>query len=147
MKMEKIVLVLDFSASSLAAARWIGAHLAPEAELALVHCLELPAAGSVLWDALPPRKELAPRLEAAAEERLRAVAAEIDAGRTRVHVRVGHPSEEVATVASEWDADLVVVGSHGLKSLIGDPLARLSRFLILSAPCSVLVVPEEENPP
>ena len=70
MKLEKVVVAVDFSPPSLAATRWSAAHLAPDAEIALVHCLELPAAASMLWEALPPKGELAPRLHRSAEERL-----------------------------------------------------------------------------
>lgn len=159
MKLEKIVLAVDFSAASLAAARWTGAHLAPEAELAFVHCLDLPALGSVLWDALPPRDELAPRLRDSAEDRLRALAAEIAAGRVQVHVRTGHPSEEVATVASEWGADLVVAGRHGghhgvfhvLGSTAEQIIASCHRPVLLArdlpeAAPRTLLVPVDESP-
>ena len=43
-------------------------------------------------------------------------------------------------------ADLVVVGTHGVHSLVGDPLQHVSRFLILAAPCPVLAVPGQETP-
>lgn len=111
MKLDRVAVAIDFSSASLDAARWSAAHLAPGAELALVHCLELPDGESMLWDALPPKEELEPRIRRAAEKRLDALAGEL--GRGWLHIRTGHPAEEVATVASEWGADLVVAGKHG----------------------------------
>jgi nucleotide-binding universal stress UspA family protein len=61
------------------------------------------------------------------------------------HVASGQPGFQTLAAIESFHADLVVVGSHGLRSLIGDPLSRLSRFLVLAAPCSVFVVPDESE--
>ncbi len=113
MKLERVAIAVDFSGTSLAAARWCAKQLAPDAEIALVHCLELPSSQSVLWEALPPRDELEPQVRKRAQQRLDELLDEIGRDRGRAHVRTGHPGEEVATVASEWDVDLVVAGKHG----------------------------------
>jgi nucleotide-binding universal stress UspA family protein len=55
--------------------------------------------------------------------------------RTRLHVRVGDPVEEIVGVAGEVDADLLVIGNHGLHR--GRPLAER---IIAAAPCTTLVV-------
>lgn len=113
MKLEKVVVAVDFHSSSLAAARWTAQHLLPDAEVVLVHCLELPPPSSMLWESLPPAEELVPRLHEAAEGKLAELLAEIRDGRGRCVVRKGHASEEVASVASDLSADLVVAGRHG----------------------------------
>lgn len=113
MTMEKAVVAVDFSPASLEAARWCARYLLPDAEIDFVHCLELPNPSSVLWDALGEQEDLIPKLKASAEEKLGELIHELTDGRGHFEVRFGHPSEEIATAASEWKADLVVAGKHG----------------------------------
>lgn len=56
--------------------------------------------------------------------------------RTRLHVRVGKPDEEIVNLAAEVKADLIVIGSYGLHH------ARhsLANDVVASAPCPTLVV-------
>lgn len=55
-------------------------------------------------------------------------------------VSSGNPGETCLRALEQYQADLVIAGSHGLDSFAGDPRARLSRYLLLAAPCSVLLV-------
>lgn len=139
MKLEKVVIAVDFSSASLAAARWTAKHLLPDAELTLVHCLELPGESSVLWEALPPQEELVPRVREAAEQRLAELLDEIGGGRGRCEIRSGHPSEEVATVAVEGKADLVVAGKHGGHHGVFHVLGSTAEQLIASCHRPVLL--------
>jgi nucleotide-binding universal stress UspA family protein len=55
------------------------------------------------------------------------------------HVRVGRPDQELAQVASDVGADLVVVGTagkHGMERLL---LGSVAESLVRHAPCAVLV--------
>jgi nucleotide-binding universal stress UspA family protein len=69
MRFRKIVVGIDFSEASLAAARWVADHLAPDAELLLVHVVSLPRPPVYLQNEIEPtidqRSTLAPRLYAA----------------------------------------------------------------------------------
>ena len=56
-------------------------------------------------------------------------------------VESGHPASRLAAVATEEDADFVVVGSRGRGRLRSAVLGSVSRDLVLHAPCPVLVVP------
>jgi nucleotide-binding universal stress UspA family protein len=51
------------------------------------------------------------------------------------------PAHEIAEVAREADADLIVVGSRGLSSIGGLLLGSVAHRLLHIAPCPVLVVP------
>ena len=53
MKLRTVVVGVDFSAASLSAAQWVGTHLAPDAEIVLVHVLPEPEA--------PPSSRCSPR--------------------------------------------------------------------------------------
>jgi nucleotide-binding universal stress UspA family protein len=51
----------------------------------------------------------------------------------------GKPSTRIVEYAEEWDADVIVVGSHG-RGFWGRLLGSVSNSVVNHAPCSVLVV-------
>ncbi|MGV2829362.1 universal stress protein [Myxosarcina sp. GI1(2024)] len=52
----------------------------------------------------------------------------------------GNPGQTICEIASNWSADLIVVGSRGLKGLKEMFLGSVSNYVTHHAPCSVLVV-------
>jgi nucleotide-binding universal stress UspA family protein len=60
------------------------------------------------------------------------------AGRTLL--RSGHPAAEITRAAEELNADVVVVGSHGLTGIKRYLLGSVSSRVLEYAPCSVLIV-------
>jgi nucleotide-binding universal stress UspA family protein len=56
------------------------------------------------------------------------------------HQRVDVPSEEIARLASEIEADLVVIGTHGRRGLSRLLLGSVAEGVVRLAPCAVLVV-------
>ncbi len=67
-----------------------------------------------------------------------------------VHQRLDVPSEEIARLASELDADLIVVGTHGRRGLSRLLLGSVAEGIVRLGPCPVLVVrpkaPPEPSP-
>ncbi len=55
-------------------------------------------------------------------------------------VKIGHPSEEIVLAAEAMDADLVVVGSHGMSEVKRFLLGSVSDQVLHYAHCSVLIV-------
>ena len=53
--------------------------------------------------------------------------------------REGRPAEEILRAAREWQADLVIVGSHGFTGLRRMLLGSVGREVLHHATCSVLV--------
>jgi len=86
------------------------------------------------------------RLEAAHEERVRAELASeaavlTDAGvEVTLHVRAGVPPDEIIRLATELGTDLIVIGSHGKRSLEELLLGSTVENVTKHAPCPVLVV-------
>jgi nucleotide-binding universal stress UspA family protein len=66
--------------------------------------------------------------------------------RTEIRVDSGSPARTIADEAAAWEADLVVVGSHGKgwvdRVLLGSTTERLLNRL----PCSTLVIPVHGHP-
>jgi nucleotide-binding universal stress UspA family protein len=62
------------------------------------------------------------------------------------HQRVDVPSEEIARLARDVDADLVVVGTHGRRGLSRLLLGSVAEGTVRLAPCPVLVVRPKAEP-
>jgi nucleotide-binding universal stress UspA family protein len=59
-------------------------------------------------------------------------------------VVLGAPDQQLIEIAGEWNADLIVVGSHG-RGFWGRLLGSVSTGVVHHAPCSVLVVRKREG--
>ncbi|HSY46368.1 MAG TPA: universal stress protein [Steroidobacteraceae bacterium] len=69
--------------------------------------------------------------------------AQADAGsaiQPLMHIRVGHPAEQIIAAAEEWGADLIVTGHRGRGLFERWLLGSVSRVVIAYARCAVLVV-------
>lgn len=55
-------------------------------------------------------------------------------------VGVGDVREGIIDTATDWHADLIVVGSHGLRGIQRFLLGSVSEFVVRHAPCSVEIV-------
>lgn len=68
----------------------------------------------------------------------------------RADARLGSPAREIIEKAEEWDADLIVVGSHGRSALGRLILGSVSQRVVTDAHCSVRVArnprPEKDGP-
>lgn len=53
---------------------------------------------------------------------------------------VGNPGRSICQLATTWQADLIVIGSRGLKGLREMFLGSVSNYVTHHAPCSVLIV-------
>ncbi len=56
------------------------------------------------------------------------------------HIIEGFPKEEILDFASEFKADMIVVGSHGRKGFNKLLLGSVSQAVCTLAPCPVLVI-------
>lgn len=81
--------------------------------------------------------------EAAAEPSLRRFLRERRprARPVEARLRVGEPSREIAAEAREWDADLLVLGTHGRTGAARVLLGSVAEGALRAARCSVLVIP------
>ena len=52
----------------------------------------------------------------------------------------GNPKEVILEEAKKWNADLIVVGSHGRRGIKRLLLGSVSEAVAMKAPCSVVVV-------
>ena len=59
----------------------------------------------------------------------------------------GNPGRIICELANNWSADLIAVGSRGLKGLKEMFLGSVSNYVTHHAPCSVLIVRQPINKP
>jgi nucleotide-binding universal stress UspA family protein len=139
---KKIVIGIDFSDASLAGARWVSNHLAPRAELLLVHVVPLPRPPIYLHEHLGPtihqRSTLVPHLYTA----LRGFADLLSSDRVRVGIRTGVPWSALVRVAEEVNADLICVGRGPKRQGSSRFGATTPQRLLAISKVPVLVIPQ-----
>src|SRR5207244_977811 len=83
----------------------------------------------------------------AGEQLVASVANSVEKSRVKVEtaVREGDPASTIVEQAREWQADLIVVGSHGYTGLKRLVLGSVAQSVVGHAPCSVEVVRRKEN--
>ena len=113
------------------------------ARLTLVHVVAPPPSAYALYaEGLSwPADEMnvqAERVLAVALEKARAVHPEVAGS-----LRLGAPWEEIVRAASELDAQLVIVGTHGRKGLSRVLLGSVAEKVVRTSPVPVLTVPLE----
>jgi nucleotide-binding universal stress UspA family protein len=146
----KILLAVDGSEYSAAAVEAVAARPWPSGTtvrvLSAVEMVVTP--GTELWfdtgsQLERARQELTKhtdQLTAGVAEKLRA------AGLTaETTVRDGDPRSVIVDEAEEWDADLIVVGSHGYTGLKRWLLGSVAQSVVSHAPCSVEVVRRKQT--
>jgi nucleotide-binding universal stress UspA family protein len=148
----RILAGYDFSPSSDAALDWIG-------ELQRIGPCEV----TVAYVAWPPREggrlglgetesraELSPEIQKYLERDLKEKVI-LRLGEKNVGIRVaaswGRPDPHLIQLASETQADLIVVGTHQRQGLSRYWLGSVSRAILHHAPASVAVVPAAEASP
>lgn len=137
MKLETVVIGVDFSEPSIAAAQWTARVLAPGAELVLVHAVDGPRLPSYMADS--HTDEAAAKDDAAAGQRLEAVAASMESSRVRTVVQHGRATTVLQSAVRETGADLLVVGEHNPRGRLVDALGSTAEKLLHGCTAPVLL--------
>jgi nucleotide-binding universal stress UspA family protein len=145
----KILLAIDGSEYSADAVKAVAGRPWPEGtEVRVLTAVEpvVPPATELWYDAggslERARQEIQTRAEqltAGVVETLRAVGLTAEAA-----VRDGEPRSAIVDEAREWDADLIVLGSHGYTGLKRWLLGSVAQAVVGHAPCSVEVVRKKQ---
>ena len=143
----RVLLAIDGSTHSDAAVAEVAARPRPEGTdirvLTVVHAtapLVLDPAFVIAAIHVEQTKEQlrrAPKILAAARRRIRRRSPEVSVS---TRIREGVPKDVIVEEAREWDADLIVVGSHGYGRVKRLVLGSVAAAVVASAPCSVQVV-------
>lgn len=144
MNFHKILIALDENPIAVHAAE-VGIDLAHRlnAQVALVYVIDpalvlAPEGGIAADDLVIAARQEAARLVAGFRARL-----QVDA-HALAFVPLGSPGSEIVKAAKEWEADLVVIGSHGRRGITRALVGSVAEAVMRHAPCPVLVVRARE---
>lgn len=113
MRLERVVIGMDFSQRAIAAAAWTARHFAPGAELVLVHAIVVPEIPRFLRARMPPADTLIETARLGAAQRIRGLAVSLGAKLVWPEIAVGPAAEQIAEACRAHGADLIVVGPPG----------------------------------
>ena len=144
----RVLLAVDGSPYSEAAVTEVAARVWPEAtEIRIITAYELPLAPAPETWSLPP--DYFDQLDRAAREHAEAVehavvlklAKALDPSlKVTGNILPGSPRSVILEEAERWEADLIVVGSHGYGAWHRFLLGSVSQAIVSHAKCSVEVV-------
>ena len=139
MRLDTIVLGMDFSQMAVATAEWLAMTLAPNARLVLVHAIEsldqppFPVAETL------PESVLAADIRAHAEDELAEVSRLIGRNVAKAEVRIGRAHDVLVDVAGDERADMIAVGPHGNRDHESLLLGTTADSIVRCSPIPVLV--------
>jgi nucleotide-binding universal stress UspA family protein len=135
-----MLIAVDLSETATTAARWASEHFAPEAELVLLHVIDPPRRPRFADRDLPSDDAIEAMARQYAEGRMQALSTELGARVSRREIRIGKPYEQIAALATEIAADLVVIGPHGDRPRPSPFLGTTAERTARTSPVPVLVV-------
>jgi nucleotide-binding universal stress UspA family protein len=146
----KILLAIDGSEYSAEAVEAVAGRPWPEGtDVRVLTAVEpvVPPATELWFDAGGSLERTRQEMRTRAEQLAAGVTKTLrDAGLTaEAAVRDGEPRSAIVDEAKEWDADLIVVGSHGYTGLKRWLLGSVAQAVVGHAPCSVEVVRRKQR--
>lgn len=138
MKLDTIVVGMDFSPASLAAAEWAMRKLPAGSRFVLLHTVSAPTLPTFLHGVLDAPDGLPQRREEALG-RLRELAAALPDDEVHMEVAVGKAAAEIVAAAERLGADLILLGPHGQRFTPWDALGSVAEEAVRCAHVPVLI--------
>lgn len=146
MKIDKILIAADDSSSSIRAVKH-GYDLAAglKAKVALLSVINgYEASGNVDAGIFP--EQITPELKKDAEELLHQFKNDYGHGiDTEIFVPIGNVKKIILDTAQEWEAKVIVVGTHGRTGLQKLLMGSVAEHIIRHSPIPVFIVPTEKK--
>lgn len=142
MKIQRIVVGVDFSDSSVQAARWAALEFAPLAEIVLLHAVDLPLPPRPVRGALAPVERVSENAAMGAHTRLAELGPWVDGSRVIGEVLLGSAADLLVGAADTHAADVVVLGDHGCRRGAWEFLGSTAEQVVRRASVPVLVARE-----
>ena len=138
-----ILVAVDFSPVSIPAIR-MARQLAPGADLTLLHTFQLPYESKLKFAGVdePVIRQYVTTDSATRRKQLHALAAAAGLAPTDYSARVihGDPAQQIIAMEQECDADLIVVGKHGMHIVEELLLGSVTKHVLDEAQGDVLVI-------
>lgn len=139
MKLDKIVVAVDFTPASIVAAKWAANHFADSAEVVLAYSIFAPRPPRFLRGHYPPIEPLIDVAREGADRKLRDLARQLPGELTWTEVRIGSPAEQLSNVARDYHASMIVVGAHAEREGLWARAGSTAERLITRSPVPVLL--------
>lgn len=143
MPFQRILIAVDSSEYSMQAAkRGLELAHALKAKAALIYVVDsAKAMGNIDGGILPEQALIVLKKEA--EQTLDELAAMYNGNELMKFMPEGHPSDEIQVTAHTWDADLIVMGTHGRTGLQHLFAGSVAEHVVRHAKVPVMVVPSK----
>ncbi len=82
-------------------------------------------------------------LKKEAEQTLDQLAAMYNGQKLYKFMPEGHPTEEIIKTADSWQADLIVIGTHGRTGLMHLIMGSIAEYIVRNSDIPVMVVPSK----
>jgi nucleotide-binding universal stress UspA family protein len=138
----RILLAVDSSPYSAVATQRVAERPWPEPSVApILNVARISATSEGFWDGGAANEHLAHSLLLQAREVVERVASHLQASGLSIEtaVRQGDPRTEIEDEAKAWNADLIVLGSHGRTGVRRWLLGSVAEHVVRHAHCSVEV--------
>jgi nucleotide-binding universal stress UspA family protein len=124
-----------------------GISLAKEfkSEIALVHVVNIPTSVGSIDAGILPEEAMDFSKKAGQNLLKNLIDSHSEGMKVEQYLPIGSPVDEVASVVEDFDADLLVVGTHARSGLSKFFLGSVEEQIVSSVDCEVLVVKKEKK--
>jgi nucleotide-binding universal stress UspA family protein len=147
MRLQRILVGMDFSEAAVQAAKWTRQFFAPDAELVLLHVFDPPRHPPFAAPSLPAPEIVEQAARTFAETRLEKLSDALAGADVRQEILTGKPAHVIPNIAREMDADLVVIGPHGDRPHTMKFLGSTADRVVRLSPVPVLVATTPRSTP
>ncbi len=141
---QRIMVAVDGSATSERGLKEaIGFAADQKAKLAIVHVVDIVVvfgAGQFPGTYVEATRELARNIIARARETARTAGIDAEIQSPEIVTSDYHVGDTIAGLAGDWNADLLVVGTHGRRGFSRMLLGSVAERIVRMAPCPLLLV-------
>lgn len=145
MPLRRLLVAVDFSPASLAAAQWATSALAPKADVVLVHAVDVPTPPGFLKSLFSAIDQVQASAVPGAHVRLVQLRETLNLPNATLDVRTGRAFKAVSAACLEHDAGLLVIGPHGDRTGLGRLLGSTAERAVREAAIPVLVTAGGEH--
>lgn len=145
MPLSRLLVAVDFSPASLAAAKWAASTVAPGADIVLAHVVDVPTPPSFLRSLFGSVGEVEASAIPGAQQRLEELRASLGWADAKLDVRTGKAFKALRDACDEHKSELMVIGPHGDRSGLGRLLGSTAERAVRESSCAVLIAAGGEH--
>lgn len=139
MPLSRVLVAVDFSPASLAAAQWVANAVAPNAEVVLLHAVDIPTPPSFLRSLFAKVEDVEQNAIPGATLRLEELRQSLGLKHAKIDVRTGKAFKALHEACRDHGSELIVIGPHGDRSGLGRLLGSTAERAVRESVRPVLI--------